>query len=123
MVGQPNVPPQFALYNFNAQVRDAARRFIEANPARGGTNIRTPLVWAMDTLKMNKEPNRIPFVVLITDGAVREEKEIVRDVQEKNKQTANDDPVVRVLTFGIGQHCNWYFLKMLGMISQGWSSG
>lgn len=120
MLGQPNIPPQFALYNYNQQVAHAARGFIQANPARGGTNIKTPLIWAIDTLLMNKEPGRVPFVILITDGAVRDEKEIVQEVM-KNK--ANVENQVRILTFGIGQHCNWYFLKMLGLKSQGWSSG
>jgi len=120
MVGQPNVPPQFALYNYNMQVAHAAKQFINANPARGGTNIRTPLVWAIDTLIMNKEAGRIPFVILVTDGAVRDEREIVQDVVNKREQEKSE---VRVLTFGIGQHCNWYFLKMLGLKSAGWSSG
>merc|ERR1711879_185487 len=102
------------------QVMHAAKQFIGANPARGGTNIRTPLVWAIDTLIMNKEKGRIPFVILVTDGAVRDEREIVQDVISKQEHARSE---VRILTFGIGQHCNWYFLKMLGLKSKGWSSG
>merc|ERR1719238_2201100 len=30
---------------------------------------------------------------------------------------------VRLLTFGIGKYCNWYFLKMLAMKGKGWMSG
>jgi uncharacterized protein YegL len=116
MLGQPNIPPQFALYNWNEQICQSASTFIQANPARGGTNIRTPLQWAVETLKMNHEKGRVPFVILITDGAVRDEREIVNFV----KASAEN---VRILTFGIGQHCNWYFLKMVALESKGWQSG
>merc|ERR1712224_826319 len=30
---------------------------------------------------------------------------------------------VRVLTFGIGKHCNWYFLKQLSLQTRCWSNG
>merc|ERR1711879_722773 len=82
----------------------------------GATNIKTPLLWALETLNMNCQEGRIPFVVLLTDGAVQDEKEIVTSVRDKAG-------AVRVLTFGIGQHCNWYFLKMLANQTRGWSSG
>eukprot|EP00493_Phyllostaurus_siculus_P026072 UN26417 len=104
MLGQPNIPPQFALYNWNEQICHSATTFIQANPPRGGTNIRTPLQWAVETLKMNHEKGRVPFVILCTDGPVRDEREILNFV----KASAEN---VRILTFGIGQHCNWYFLN------------
>eukprot|EP00497_Spongosphaera_streptacantha_P004234 TRINITY_DN5088_c0_g1_i1.p1 TRINITY_DN5088_c0_g1~~TRINITY_DN5088_c0_g1_i1.p1 ORF type:complete len:188 (-),score=41.54 TRINITY_DN5088_c0_g1_i1:3-566(-) len=56
------------------------------------------------------------FVVLITDGAVHNERKIVLDARQ-NAEGA------RVLTFGIGSYCNWYFLKMLALETRGWSSG
>merc|ERR1719361_1864095 len=115
-MGEPNVPPEYALYYYNPEKYQAATQWIRSNPARGGTNIKTPLLWAIETLNLNYQPNTIPFVVLITDGAVREEKEICQEVKAKAQN-------VRVLTFGIGQHCNWYFLKMLSLMTRGWSSG
>jgi len=115
-LGTPNLPPQYALYIYSEQTRAAAAQFIQSNPAKGATNIKTPLLWAVDTLNMNRSTDRIPFVVLLTDGAVKDEKDIVKSVREKHKG-------VRVLTFGIGQHCNWYFLKMLALETRGWSSG
>lgn len=118
-VGIPNQPPQFALYGANQQNIQNATQFVMGCPARGGTNIRTPLLWALETLHMNADPRRVPFVVLLTDGAVRDEKEIVKSVKQQSENGQN----VRVLTFGIGQHCNWYFLKMLSLSTRGWSSG
>ena len=40
------------------------------------TDINTPLMWALKILNQAKQqnPNRLPFVVLLTDGAVQGEK-------------------------------------------------
>eukprot|EP00494_Astrolonche_serrata_P024853 UN25113 len=104
------------VQNQNKTIGNAIE-FLQSHSERGTTDIKTPLLWAIETLKMNKtqEP-RLQFVVLITDGAVQEEKEIVADV----KKQAED---VRVLTFGIGRYCNWYFLKMLALYTRGWNGG
>ena len=83
---------------------------MQRRPPRGGTDIQTPLMWSLDLLNaqsavgFNGAPI-MPFVVLLTDGCVRNEREIC-DLAEKRCQRT------RVLTFGIGPYCNWYFLKV-----------
>jgi hypothetical protein len=58
-------------------------------------------------------PSTVPFVFLITDGAVNNERDIC--LYLKSLQTN-----VRVNTFGIGQYCNHYFLKVtLGDFNRG----
>jgi len=113
---QENQPPPRALYPVTEQTKAAANGFVRNCPARGRTDILTPLDWAVRTLKLNKNPATIPFVILLTDGAVDNEREICRRIGSTSEG-------VRVLTFGIGNHCNWYFLKMLSLQTRGWSSG
>jgi len=94
-----------------------AKQWILRNPARGLTDIKTPLEWAINVLKPNNEQrSRMQFVVLVTDGAVSNEREIVATTESMTQD-------IRVLTFGIGRYCNWYFLKMLALKTRGWSSG
>merc|ERR550534_3269549 len=83
-----------------------AKEWINLNQARGLTDIKTPLDWAIKILNSNnQESNRMQFVVLVTDGAVSNEHEIVLNMEKESRN-------IRVLTFGIGRYCNWYFLKM-----------
>lgn len=56
----------------------------------------------------------LPIVVLLTDGCVQGEATLCGEVDKRVKQT-------RILTFGIGSYCNWYFLKMLAQIGRGFS--
>ncbi len=46
--------------------------FLNRNGARGGTDIRSPLLWALDVLNeaKSRDPSRVPFLILLTDGAV-----------------------------------------------------
>jgi len=105
------------LFPATASNIDLAGQWIQQHQARGLTDIKTPLQWAIDVLNSNnQESNRMQFVVLVTDGAVSNEHEIVQSTE----QQAQD---IRVLTFGIGRYCNWYFLKMLALKTRGWSSG
>jgi len=97
-----------------------ATRFVNSTQPRGLTDIRTPLIAAIDGL--NAEPQKNSFgapvvstVVLLTDGCVSDEREICREVMEKAGN-------VRLLTFGIGKYCNWYFLKMLATSGRGFNS-
>jgi uncharacterized protein YegL len=104
----------------------AAAWALSIDPKGGGTDIRTPMQIAFDTLYGKEEDDAkrkeedetftpaLSFVVLITDGCVKLEREICRDARE-HKCSA------RVLTFGIGTYCNWYFLKMLAQICCGFS--
>ena len=54
----------------------------------------------------------IPFVFLITDGAVRDEREICQYLAESRRRT-------RVMTLGIGEYCNHYFLQMMALMGHG----
>lgn len=94
-----------------------AKAWIQQHQARGLTDIKTPMDWALQVLNSNnQERNRMQFVVLVTDGAVSNEHEIVLSTEKQSQD-------IRVLTFGIGRYCNWYFLKMLALKTRGWSSG
>jgi len=105
------------LFPVNSSNIYQATQWIKLHQARGLTDIKTPLDWAIQVLNSNnQERNRMQFVVLVTDGAVSNEHDIVISTEK----TSQD---IRVLTFGIGRYCNWYFLKMLALKTRGWSSG
>jgi len=105
------------LFPANSSNIYQAKQWIQQNQARGLTDIKTPLEWALQVLNSNnQQKNRMQFVVLVTDGAVSNEHEIVFSTERQSQD-------IRVLTFGIGRYCNWYFLKMLALKTRGWSSG
>jgi len=104
------------LFPANSSNIYQAKQWIQQNQARGLTDIKTPLDWAIQVLNSNNQGNRMQFVVLVTDGAVSNEHEIVFNTERQSQD-------IRVLTFGIGRYCNWYFLKMLALKTRGWSSG
>eukprot|EP00462_Mataza_sp_D1_P020559 CAMPEP_0175130936 /NCGR_PEP_ID=MMETSP0087-20121206/6267_1 /TAXON_ID=136419 /ORGANISM="Unknown Unknown, Strain D1" /LENGTH=669 /DNA_ID=CAMNT_0016413177 /DNA_START=95 /DNA_END=2105 /DNA_ORIENTATION=- len=84
-------------------------------PNKGGTYFGVPLAWALEKLNTAHALSfSIPFVVLLTDGCVRDEREICKMVEETCA-------AVRILTFGIGSYCNMFFLKMLAKIGRGFS--
>ena len=100
----------------------AASLWVRQNGPQGGaTDINTPLMWAMKLLQEGQDrlaasgATALPVVVLLTDGCVDNERQIVRNVQMLNHGT-------RIHTFGIGPYCNWYFLKMLSFISKGFNA-
>ena len=98
------------------------------SPEKGGTDISTPLQWALTKLSGpgkrvedgqgaeigDKVYGRLPFVVLLTDGCVANEREICHIA-------ANSVANTRILTFGIGSLANWFFLKQLAQIGRGFS--
>jgi hypothetical protein len=85
----------------------------EKKPAFGGTTIEAPLRWALSLLgKIQKGLN---FVFLLTDGAVENDREICRMAVQAAGNT-------RILTFGIGTFCNWYFLQMLASLTRGFNA-
>jgi len=105
------------LFPANSSNIYQAKQWIQQHQARGLTDIKTPLDWAVQLLNSsNQERNRMQFIVLVTDGAVSNEHEIVFSMEKQSQD-------IRVLTFGIGRYCNWYFLKMLALKTRGWSSG
>lgn len=91
--------------------------------ARGTTDIMTPLQASLRMLATSGAPSSVPFVFLITDGAVENEREICKVVQEAHRMQPVGGMVAlpRVCTFGIGRFCNHYFLKMLANIGRGLS--
>ncbi|XP_004303707.1 PREDICTED: von Willebrand factor A domain-containing protein DDB_G0286969 [Fragaria vesca subsp. vesca] len=84
--------------------------------ADGGTNILLPLRQAMKLLA--KTADAIPFIFLITDGAVEDEREICNMM--KGYLTSEGSTCPRISTFGIGLYCNHYFLQMLAQIGRGY---
>jgi hypothetical protein len=85
-------------------------------PQRGMTDIGTPLNWALQLLnKYNLQS--LCFAVLLTDGCVANEREICAPLTSKESLLGNS----RILTFGIGAYCNWYFLKTLALLGRGFS--
>ncbi|KZV47135.1 poly [Dorcoceras hygrometricum] len=83
--------------------------------AGGGTNILLPLNQAIKML--SDSSNYIPIVFLITDGAVEDERHIYDALRSRLTDQKNVCP--RVCTFGIGDFCNHYFLRMLATIGRG----
>ena len=81
-------------------------------PERGGTVIDAPLNTALQCLDKSE---LLPFVVLITDGAVHNEREICADIKDRQSNHLR----TRILTLGIGSYCNWFFLKMLSKTGRG----
>jgi len=115
--GRPSYGMVGGLFPANSPNINQAKQWINLNQARGLTDIKTPLDWAIRILNSNNEErNRMQFIVLVTDGAVSNEHEIVFTTEKQSQD-------IRVLTFGIGRYCNWYFLKMLSLKTRGWSSG
>jgi len=62
----------------------------------------------------------IPFIVLITDGAVDNEVQICQyAASQRSKDDSSSD--VRTYTFGIGPYCNKFFLAQLASAGRGYS--
>ncbi|PNH02127.1 Inter-alpha-trypsin inhibitor heavy chain H4 [Tetrabaena socialis] len=101
--------------------------------ARGLTDIMGPLNTAMTVLAARppQQPPSLPFIFLVTDGCVQDEKDICRYVegQVRALQAAGDGGpeaggrpppgIPRICTFGIGAYCNHYFLKQLATYGRG----
>jgi len=84
-------------------------------PRRGQTEILHPLNEAVTLLNDNNGNKILSCVVLVTDGCVRNEKDII-------KQIAPICGNVRILTLAIGSYSNWFFLKLLAHVSRGFDS-
>ncbi|KAJ8448267.1 hypothetical protein Cgig2_025191 [Carnegiea gigantea] len=82
----------------------------------GDTNILLPLNQALEMV--SDKSNSMPFIFLITDGAVENERDICNVVKDYcTEKTGLHFP--RVSTFGLGSYCNHYFLQMLAQIGRG----
>jgi len=113
---EDNNPDNVPLFAANAQSIAQAANFLSSLQPRGMTDIATPLLAVMRSLNASAAQS-IPFCVLLTDGAVKNEKHIVAEVERLPQNR------VRVLTFGIGRYCNEYFLKRLSAETRGWNDG
>ena len=65
---------------------------------------------AQSSASASTECDVLNYLVLITDGSVEDEREIVADLKPSG---------VRVLAFGVGTFCNGYFLRTLANESRG----
>eukprot|EP00466_Bigelowiella_natans_P015012 jgi/Bigna1/66825/fgenesh1_pg.2_\ len=99
--------------------------FLQQNGPRGGTNIQKPLLWALDTLNTAaalQAPQRqaLRSVVLITDGCVSNERQIVREA--RTLVDSKNGTMTRIHTIGLGPYCNHQFLKMLARYGRGFNT-
>ena len=61
-----------------------------------------------------------PLPLQITDGCVHDEHRIVSNVRMKQLEVrAGVQYSPRILTFGLGRHCNTFFLKMMAALGRG----
>jgi len=98
----------------SAKHKSEAMKFATMNTPRYTTDIESPLLDALKDLNVDHSEDRMRFVVLLTDGAVEEEQDICKRAIEAIGNC-------RVLTFGVGQWCNYQFLRMLSSTTAGWS--
>lgn len=84
--------------------------------SEGGTNISLPLNQAIEMVA--ETGDSVPFIFLITDGAVENERDICNVMKSRLANGGLSCP--RICTFGIGSYCNHYFLHMLAQIGRGY---
>jgi Ca-activated chloride channel family protein len=81
--------------------------------AEGGTEIQQALNQAINALAIRQnKTNRVPVVVLLTDGEIGNETQVLKDMQKKLGNT-------RLFTVGIDTAVNEGFLKRLADIGKG----
>jgi len=87
------------LVHATAPILGHAQEWVTTNcEARGGTDILAPLQAAFQLLQMNLDA--VPYIFLITDGAVVDERKICRLIQAAVTSRGGKAP--RISTFGIG---------------------
>jgi len=100
-----------------------AINYMNTHGPNGATDIASPLMWALNTLKRAsvEAPQRISVksIVLITDGCVEGERKLARQVEEFMKDPASR--YIRIHTIGLGQYCNHQFLRMLSLVGRGFN--
>lgn len=112
-------PPTTCMMRAGPENLAMAKAFARGITAGGLTDILHPVQQAFGLLEaVSKErPSSfaVPTVFLMTDGAVPNEREVCKYVQ--------DTPLpARVFTLGIGTLCNTYFLRMLAQIGRGYTA-
>jgi Ca-activated chloride channel family protein len=106
----PSLPPA-ALAAASDRNRFRAVEFLAAVDARGGTEMREPLVRGAEMLAGGYD-DRDRILVLVTDGQVGNEDQILRELGKRLKN-------VRIFTLGVDQAVNAAFLKRLAAAGGG----
>lgn len=107
------------LYAANPSNLRNATGWLQHIGARGGTDILTPYRAANNCLSAPL-PNTVPIILLLTDGAVSNEREICAFAEETMRATRlRGGQTTRTHTFGIGPYCNRYFLRQLATTGRG----
>ena len=107
-------PPAFngpALVPATNRNRFRAVEYLATVDGRGGTEIAPALECAVDQLA-SRQPNRDRLLVLVTDGQVGNEDQVLRSLAQKLKG-------VRVFALGIDQAVNLAFLNRLADLGGG----
>jgi len=89
-----------------------AINWMQTCQARGLTDILTPMQDAIATLESD-ESTALPYVFLLTDGAVENGREICLFLKSEARVKT------RIMTLGIGGNCNNYFLMMAAQVGRG----
>ncbi len=95
---------------FDERTLEEATRYIEKSGADlGGTEIMTPL---RQTLQLRSDPHRRRQILLLTDGQVANERDIVALAAEHVENA-------RIFTFGIGAGSSEYLVRELARVTRG----
>jgi Ca-activated chloride channel family protein len=103
------------LKDATAARRTRAVEFLGGIDARGGTEMAIPLEIGVAELTREMDRRRERILVLVTDGQVGNEDQILRDLGKRLKG-------VRVFTLGVDQAVNAAFLKRLSDLGGGASA-
>jgi Ca-activated chloride channel family protein len=108
-------PPEFAgnhLVPATNRLRFRAVEFLAKIDARGGTEMAEPLNRAVNELSHEKATGRERILVLVTDGQVGNEDQILKHLGQRVKG-------MRIFTLGIDQAVNAAFLRRLADLGGG----
>jgi Ca-activated chloride channel family protein len=94
---------------FTQAALDRAEAYIGAIEAGGGTDIRKALVLALD---QPRTPDRLQTIVFLTDGAVSNEAQVLRELAGRLNEA-------RVFAFGVGWSVNRFLLAQLAEVGRG----
>jgi Ca-activated chloride channel family protein len=92
--------------------RFRAVEFLAKVEARGGTQMAEPLLGAVKELEARRAQERESIVVLLTDGQVGNEDQILRELRKRARQ-------VRIFALGIDRAVNAAFLEHLAAVGTG----
>ncbi len=93
-----------------------AKQWLASTTALGTTEMKAGLIEALDAAP---SPDRLRFVMLLTDGYIGNEAEILREVDTRLGDAAASPSSARVFTFGVGAAVNRYLLSRLADVGRG----